>query len=71
MAMSISAKWLPSTLRTGTVKLITADDFKTTPAAVFCQSLEVLQTPKFWLFSSSVLPWKAKAPLGGGVASLL
>ena len=69
MVYPISAQWLPSIHKTGTVKDVNPDDISNTDAFAFAKSLEKLQAPKFWDYTASVLPWRPKAPQGGGSAA--
>ena len=45
------------------------NDISDTDAFAFAMSLEKLQAPKFWDYTASVLPWRTKAPQGGGSAA--
>ena len=47
MVHPISAQWLPSIHKTGTVKDVNPDDISNTDAFAFAKSLEKLQAPKF------------------------
>jgi hypothetical protein len=64
----VHGHWLDSTEQPGTVKVLQDTEAETIRDPQFCSTLEVLQTPTFWRYASSCLPWRAK-DLKRGVAS--
>ena len=67
---AVRGQWLASTEVPGTVKVVQDANLEDSIVDTkFCSSLKVLQTPTFWNYASSSMPWRAKDASKGGVKS--
>ena len=64
---AVRGQWIASTEAPGTVKVVQDADLAAIRDPSFCSNLEILNTPTFWRYAPSSMPWRAKDGPKGGV----